>query len=195
MTTLGGSGPRPRSRAAGRSRTATTTNVRPEGYAGQAYLALIQDLLAEETRTRESLERRAVGVLATIAVIVTVIASLAGGRALETVEPPGPLATLFGTWSGMVLVFAGVFAWLTILPRAFDVAGRESLRRITRSLAFWAADPRIGTRHSADTMLDSLVSVRDANSLKAWDLVASMGLGLIGVALLLAAAVAVALGA
>jgi len=172
-----------------RANRETTRATRPDGYAGEAYLALIHKLLAEETRTRESVERRASGVLAAMAVIVTVIVTLAGDRTLDSVR--------FERWTSFLaleaaisLLFAGVFAWLAILPRRYKVAKRSELRRIAESAVFWNGDPRIGTRRSAETLLDSLDSTREANGHKAWDLAAAMGLALIGVSLLLASAVA-----
>lgn len=165
------------------------TSSRPPGYAGEAYLALIWELLAEETRSRDSLERRAVGVLGTMAVIVTVLATLASGQAVR-VATAGRWTTFLGVEAAVILLFAGVFAWRTILPRRYKVASRHRLRTIVESEAFWAADPRIGTRRSAESLLDSLESARAANGHKAWALVAAMGLGLVGVALLAATAVA-----
>lgn len=177
-----------------RATAETTTPAKPPGYAGEAYLALILELLAEETRTRESLERRAVGVLATMAVIVTVIATLASGQALDEVSA-GRWATFLAMGAGVMLLFAGTFAWRTVLPRRYKVADRAKLRTIAENPVFWNADHRIGTRRSAESLLDSLDSARTANGHKAWTLVASMGLGLIGVALLAGAAISFVSGA
>jgi hypothetical protein len=172
-----------------RANRETTQANRPAGYAGEAYLALILELLAEETRARDSIERRAAGVLAAMAVIVTVIATLAAGGTLDNVQFER-WTSFFGVEAAVLLLFSGAFAWRAILPRRYKVAKRSELRRIAESEVFWSGDPRIGTRRSAESLLDSLDSAREANGHKAWDLAAAMGLALLGVALLASSAVA-----
>lgn len=188
-----GSLPRSRpSRERGHSqpkRETTTTKSRPPGYAGEAYLALVLELIAEESRGRETTERRAVGVLATIAVIVTVLVTLLGGEGLASLNL-GPWATLLGAEAAVVFIFVGLFAWLAIIPRRHLVARITALRRIVESETFWSADPRIGTRRAAESHLTSLETTRIANARKSWNLAVAMLLELVAVALLVASVVA-----
>lgn len=193
--TLAGSPPNSRSREDGHSRASpATTESKPSGYAGEAYLALIRDLLADETASRELLERRAVGVLATMAVIVTVLATLLSGEGLSKVWL-GPWSAFLAAEAATVFIFAGFFAWRTILPRSYRVAAISALRRIVESGAFWSGDPRIGTQRSAESLLELLASTRTANGNKAWTLAAAMGLELVAVGLLVAVVIAFIKGA
>jgi hypothetical protein len=145
--------------------------------------------VAEETAARESIERRAVGVLATIAVVVTVLATLLSGQGLSNVRL-GPWGTLLAAEAAVVLLFAGLYAWLTILPRGYSVAKVSELRRIVAGEGYWSADPRIGTRRAAESMVDALDSTRAANGRKAWTLLVAMGLELVAVAALVSAVIA-----
>jgi hypothetical protein len=173
--------------------TAARSGPPSAGYAGEAYLSLILELLAEETRTRDLIERRAVGVLAAIAVIVTVLATLADSAPLAGVRV-AQWASFLGAESGLLLFWSGAFAWLTIVPRRYEVAAIDDLSRIVATPEYWAADVTIGTRRAAESHLGALASARQANGHKAWLLTVAMGLALLGVTLLAAAAFALARG-
>jgi hypothetical protein len=165
---------------------------RPPGFAGEDYLALVLELVAEETRTRDYIERRAAGVLAAVAVVVTV----AGGQI-------GPLLSLqFAAWSGFfgalsaaLLLYAGLFALLAIIPQRYEVASIASLERIVGSPEFWQADRYVGSRRSAEVHVETLKSTRAANGHKAWRLSVAFMLGLGAAASLVATIVALIRGA
>ncbi len=118
-----------------------------------------------------------------MAVLGTILTSLATGTGLDEVTL-GPWTLLLAAETVVVFLFAGLFAWLTLLPRPQLAASVDSLRAISESIDFWNADPRIGTRRVAESYITLLATVRAANGLKAWNIQVAMGLIVLSIILL-----------
>lgn len=150
--------------------------------AGDAYGQLIKEQLDYDRAVKASLEQRAVTVITTSGVLVSLLFALAATVTdIEGFEPPFAARVLLAFAMGSFLV-AAILGIAVNRPRDYEVTGQAGLRRIIEE-QFWVGPSEIGSRRSAEVRVDMILSAREANRRKGKLLLGAMVLEVAAVAL------------
>ncbi|HEV8681174.1 MAG TPA: hypothetical protein VGS09_00135 [Actinomycetota bacterium] len=160
------------------------------GMAGDAYGPLIEDQLNSERAAKSSFEQRAVAVITTSGVLVSLLFGLAAiVTSTEGFEAPYAARVLLAVALGFFLG-AAVLGIAVNAPRGYEEAASDNLRLLTEQ-EFWEARQAIGSRRAAEVRVEILQNARGANGRKARLLLWAMGLEVAAVAIVGAAVVVV----
>jgi hypothetical protein len=130
--------------------------------AGAAYEQLIESELREETRRKDSIERRGASLVTTTGVIVGVAFAFAPALQGKTISLPAE-SIAYLTFGGLSLALAIIFGIVANIPAGYEVAETESLRRLVDE-RFWVGPRSLGSRRVAEVRVDEIASARAANA-------------------------------
>lgn len=160
------------------------------GVAGDSYGPLIETQLNYERAIKGSFEQRALGVVTTSGVLVSLLFGLAAiVTQAEGFKAPPAARVLLVIALGLFLVAAGLSIRVN-MPRGYKEADVAKLRRLTEA-EFWEARSEIGARRAAELRVNVLASTRLANGRKAKTLFWAMVLEVAAIAVVGAAVVVV----
>jgi hypothetical protein len=133
--------------------------------AGDVYGPLMVTMLSDQAARKTSIEQRAVAVITTSGVLVTLLVGLSGlllGKNAELRVHAAPRAVLIA--AVVVFVAAAVLALITTTPRAYHNFTMKDVDRMAREWDFSEAEAR---QNVFDAQKDNLKRAVELNDMKA----------------------------
>lgn len=159
--------------------------------AGAEYASLLNDLLDDAQKTKESLESRAAGVITTSAALVTLLFGFVAvtSTTTQTHFPSSAVGSLAGAL--VLIVTASALAILVTAPFVYRDVSTSEIKRLTEQ-RFWVYPDRIeATRMVARARVRTLRWARGMNTAKGVVLVLAIIAEVVGIGLLAATVIAV----
>ena len=163
----------------------------PDPVAGLEYAKLIDGLLADAGKVKDSLEARAAGVITTSGALVTLLFGFTAVVAAKDAPqiPAGAKSRL--AVALVLIVLAAACSLLIAIPGFYRSVTTEKAAQLTRR-EFWIyKDVNEAARLVAAAKVDTLRSARRLNTWKSFALIASILAELAGIGFLAAAVVGV----
>jgi hypothetical protein len=160
----------------------------PPAHGSEVYSDFIREELADQRASKTSLEQRAAGVVTTSGVLVALLFGLTGlvSGPSDSAIPERAELWLFLSLGGFAL--ASALALFVVVPHRYRGPTRAGLEKVRRER--WDDVTGSALSKVSATRIVMLASYRKANGVKAWLLVAAIGIEVLAIATL---AVAVAL--
>jgi hypothetical protein len=135
--------------------------------AGSAvYSGLLNQLLAEEEATKNSLEQRSLAIISSAGALIAILLGLVG-LIYQTNQLAAPmLARWLLLFSVATFVIAGILGVLANNPMAYEVFGQDALDRMVEK-QYWDGPPEIGTWRVARLRVRLIEKARKQNARKA----------------------------